>query len=297
MMETEVAGLSLDQVLLVPSESNVLPNAVSLATNLSADVQEALPVIGAPAMTDLGMAQAFAANGALAVLPAGGTQLQDVQAMVADDEATLVGVEVLNEVDAFETAVMLHAAGAKLIDFVLDDNLDQAIDTLRLLAQQVPPLTIMAGPVADAETARQLFETGIDLVKVAPLPGQPVYTVTTTMTVAEVASEFDAGVVLGAGIRYSGDIVKALAAGAVAVMVDADIIGDTPADDLFQIAGGLRSGMGYTGSATVDDLRLNAQFVQITAAGLAESHPHDVELTKSATVKPKVRLAALFLYT
>lgn len=282
MMETEVAGLSLDQVLLVPSESNVLPNAVSLATNLSADVQGALPVIGAPAMTDLGMAQAFAANGALAVLPAGGTQLQDVQAMVADDEATLVGVEVLNEVDAFETAVMLHAAGAKLIDFVLDDNLDQAIDTLRLLAQQVPPLTIMAGPVADAETARRLFETGIDLVKVAPLPGQPVYTVTTTMAVAEVASEFDAGVVLGAGIRYSGDIVKALAAGAVAVMVDTDIIGDTPADDLFQIAGGLRSGMGYTGSATIDDLRLNAQFVQITAAGLAESHPHDVELTKSA---------------
>ncbi|MEQ4550684.1 IMP dehydrogenase [Weissella sp. GP1] len=282
MMETEVAGLSLDQVLLVPSESNILPNAVSLATNLSDDVQEALPVIGAPAMTDLGMAQAFAANGALAVLPAGGTQLQDVQAMVADDEATLVGVEVLNEVDAFETAVMLHAAGAKLIDFVLDDNLDQAIDTLRLLAQQVPPLTIMAGPVADAETARQLLGTGIDLVKVAPLPGQPVYTVTTTMAVAEVASEFDAGVVLGAGIRYSGDIVKALAAGAVAVMVDTDIIGDTPADDLFQIAGGLRSGMGYTGSATIDDLRLNAQFVQITAAGLAESHPHDVELTKSA---------------
>lgn len=282
MMETEVAGLSLDQVLLVPSESNVLPNAVSLATNLSADVQEALPVIGAPAMTNLGMAQAFAENGALAVLPAGGTQLQDVQTMVADDEATLVGVEVLNEVDAFETAVMLHAAGAKLIDFVLDDNLDQAIESLRLLAQQVPPLTIMAGPVADAETARRLFETGIDLVKVAPLPGQPVYTVTTTMAVAEVASEFDAGVVLGASIRYSGDIVKALAAGAVAVMVDTDIIGDTPADDLFQIAGGLRSSMGYTGSATIDDLRLNAQFVQITAAGLAESHPHDVELTKSA---------------
>ena len=282
MMETEVAGLSLVPVLLVPSESNVLPNAVSLATNLSADVQEALPVIGAPAMTDLGMAQAFAENGALAVLPAGGTQLQDVQTMVADDEATLVGVEVLNEVDAFETAVMLHAAGAKLSDFVLDDNLDQAIELLRLLAQQVPPLTIMAGPVADAETARRLFETGIDLVKVAPLPGQPVYTVTTTMAVAEVASEFDAGVVLGAGIRYSGDIVKALAAGAVAVMVDTDIIGDTPADDLFQIAGGLRSGMGYTGSATIDDLRLNAQFVQITAAGLAESHPHDVELTKSA---------------
>ncbi|MFR6559741.1 MAG: IMP dehydrogenase [Weissella confusa] len=165
MMETEVAGLSLDQVLLVPSESNVLPNAVSLATNLSADVQEALPVIGAPAMTDLGMAQAFAENGALAVLPAGGTQLQDVQTMVADDEATLVGVEVLNEVDAFETAVMLHAAGAKLIDFVLD-NLKASV----VVGVASTPLTIMAGPVADAGTARRLFETGIDLVKVAPLP-------------------------------------------------------------------------------------------------------------------------------
>ena len=59
-------------------------------------------------------------------------------------------------------------------------------------------------------------------------------------------------------------------------------IRDSLTDNLFQIAGGLRSGMGYTGAATINQLREEAQFVQITAAGLAESHPHDVELTKDA---------------
>lgn len=282
MTETQVAGLSLDQVLLVPSESNVLPNSVSLATALSTEVEEALPVIGAANFTTLEMAETFTENGAVAILPAGVNQLEDVKALVATSDSRLVGVEVLNGPDALATAKSLHAAGAQVIDFVLDGNIEQAIETLQLLAEQAPSLTIMAGPVADEKLARRLFNSGVDLVKVAPVPGQPVYTVTTTMAIAEIASEFDKGVVLGAGIRYSGDIVKALAAGAVAVMVDDAIIGEVPADDLFQIAGGLRSGMGYTGSATIDELRENAQFVQITAAGLAESHPHDVELTKSA---------------
>ncbi|MCT0012987.1 IMP dehydrogenase, partial [Weissella cibaria] len=117
---------------------------------------------------------------------------------------------------------------------------------------------------------------------VAPTPGQPVYTVTTTLAFAELAAEFDAAVILGAGIRYSGDIVKAIAAGAIATMVDDQIMTGDLTDNLFQIAGGLRSGMGYTGAATINQLREEAQFVQITAAGLAESHPHDVELTKDA---------------
>ena len=65
-------------------------------------------------------------------------------------------------------------------------------------------------------------------------------------------------------------------------MVDDQIMTGDLTDNLFQIAGGLRSGMGYTGAATINQLREEAQFVQITAAGLAESHPHDVELTKDA---------------
>lgn len=280
--ETVTTGLSLDQVLLVPRASDVLPNSVVLGTQLSPTVALALPVIGAPAMTDKQVAQQFSENGALAILPAGETQLQDVQELRAADEAKTIGVAVCNAPDAFETAVTLHAAGASVIYYELDDQLDLAIESLKLLAQQVPPLTILVGPVADEAIARQVLATGIDALVVAPTPGQPVYTVTTTLAFAELAAEFDAAVILGAGIRYSGDIVKAIAAGAIATMVDDQIMTGDLTDNLFQIAGGLRSGMGYTGAATINQLREEAQFVQITAAGLAESHPHDVELTKDA---------------
>ena len=281
-IETVTTGLSLDQVLLVPRASDVLPISVVLGTQLSPTVALALPVIGAPAMTDKQVAQQFSENGALAILPAGETQLQDVQDLRAADEAVTIGVAVRNAPDAFETAVTLHAAGASVIYYELDDQLDLAIESLKLLAQQVPPLTILVGPVADEAIARQVLATGIDALVVAPTPGQLVYTVTTTLAFAELAAEFDAAVILGAGIRYSGDIVKAIAAGAIATMVDDQIMTGDLTDNLFQIAGGLRSGMGYTGAATINQLREEAQFVQITAAGLAESHPHDVELTKDA---------------
>lgn len=282
MSETTVAGLSLDQVLLVPRASNVLPNTVDLATKLSETVTLQLPVIGVPEMTTKQIAQEFSDNGSVAILPAGETQLADVQAIREANEAAVLGVAVKNTADAFETAVTLHAAGAEVIYFELDDNLTLAMETLALLTQQVPPLTILVGPVADETTARRVFETGVDAVVLAPKPGEPIFTVTTTMALAEVAAEYDKSVILGAGIRYSGDIVKAIAAGAIATMVDESIMAAQVADDLFQIAGGLRSGMGYTGSKDIEQLRLNAQFTQITEAGLAESHPHDVELTKDA---------------
>jgi len=282
MSETTVAGLSLDQVLLVPRASNVLPNTVDLATKLSGTVTLQLPVIGMPEMVTKQIAQEFSDNGAVAILPAGETQLADVQAIRASAETAVVGVAVKNTTDAFETAVMLHAAGAEVIYFELDDNLELALETLSLLTQQVPPLTILVGPIANETVARQVLATGVDVLVLAPKPNEPIFTITTTMALAEVAAEFDKAVILGAGIRYSGDIVKAIAAGAIATMVDESIMADKVADDLFQIAGGLRSGMGYTGSKDIEQLRLNAQFTQITAAGLAESHPHDVELTKDA---------------
>lgn len=77
-------------------------------------------------------------------------------------------------------------------------------------------------------------------------------------------------------------MVKALAAGAVATMIDEKMITDSVSDNLFQISGGLRSGMGYTGSDNVETLRQKAQFVQITSAGLTESHPHDIASIKAA---------------
>ena len=115
------------------------------------------------------------------------------------------------------------------------------------------------------------------------------------MAIAEVAADFDKTVIATGGVHYSGDVVKAISAGADAILasdllkgevLEADgtfVGGNMSIDDAtFQADGGLRAGMGYTGSSTIVDLKLTAQFVQITDNGLRESHPHDVEITKIA---------------
>ena len=144
-------------------------------------------------------------------------------------------------------------------------------------------IPVWFGPVDDLEIAKQALVAGADTIIVGTVNGDPINAiVTTVMAFAEQAAEFNKNVILGSGIQYSGDVVKALAAGAVATMIDEKMITDVIADNIYQINGGLRSGMGYTGSGDVETLRQQAQFVQITSAGLTESHPHDIELIKDA---------------
>lgn len=224
------------------------------------------------------------------------------------------------------------------------------IRKIKEIRQAFPDVTIIAGNVATAEATRELFEVGVDIVKVGIGPGSICTTrvvagvgvpqLTAIYECASAAKEYNKAIIADGGIKYSGDIVKAIAAGGHAVMLGSMLAGtdESPgefeiyqgrrfktyrgmgslaamekgssdryfqstneanklvpegiegrvaykgsvADIVFQMIGGLRSGMGYTGSANLRELREEAQFIRMSGAGLIESHPHDVSITKEA---------------
>lgn len=224
------------------------------------------------------------------------------------------------------------------------------IRKIKEIRDTYPDVTIIAGNVATAEGTRALFDVGVDVVKVGIGPGS----ICTTRVVAGVgvpqltaiyesataAREYGKAIIADGGIKYSGDIVKAIAAGGNAVMLGSMLAGtdESPGnfeiyqgrrfktyrgmgslaamekgssdryfqskneanklvpegiegrvaykgsaqDIVFQMLGGIRAGMGYTGSANLKALREEAQFIRMSGAGLIESHPHDVNITKEA---------------
>lgn len=222
------------------------------------------------------------------------------------------------------------------------------LDTVRQIREEYPNLAIIAGNVATAEGTRDLIEAGADVVKVGIGPGSICTTrivagvgvpqITAVYDCATEARKHGKAIIADGGIKYSGDIVKALAAGGHAVMLGSLLAGvsESPgeteifqgrrfkvyrgmgsegamekgskdryfqedakkfvpegiegrlpykgplADTIYQLAGGLRAGMGYCGTANLQELRENSQFVRMTGAGLRESHPHDVQITKEA---------------
>lgn len=222
------------------------------------------------------------------------------------------------------------------------------IDTVKEIRNEYPDLEIIAGNVATAEAARALFEAGADVVKVGIGPGSICTTrvvagvgvpqITAIYDCATVAREYGKTIIADGGIKYSGDIVKALAAGGHAVMLGSLLAGTTEspgeteifqgrrfkvyrgmgslaameqgskdryfqedakklvpegiegrvpykgplADTIEQLVGGIRSGMGYCGAPNLEHLREKSQFVRMTNAGLRESHPHNVQITKEA---------------
>ena len=211
-----------------------------------------------------------------------------------------------------------------------------------------PNITLIAGNVATASATEALIKAGADVVKVGIGPGSICTTrivagigvpqLTAVMDCAEMADKLGKRVIADGGIKYSGDIVKALAAGGSAVMVGSLLAGtlESPgevelyqgrsykvyrgmgslgamaagssdryfqegtkkfvpegvegrvpyrgsvAEVIYQMKGGLRSGMGYCGKATVEELRTGSEFVRITNASLIESHPHDISISKEA---------------
>ncbi len=222
------------------------------------------------------------------------------------------------------------------------------LDGIRDIRNAFPDLTIIAGNVATAEGTRALIEAGADVVKVGIGPGSICTTrvvagvgvpqITAVYDCATEARKHGKAIIADGGIKYSGDIVKALAAGGHAVMLGSLLAGvsESPgeteifqgrrfkvyrgmgsvsamekgskdryfqednkkfvpegiegrlpykgplSDTVYQLVGGIRSGMGYCGAKDLRDLRENSQFVKMTGAGLRESHPHDVQITKEA---------------
>lgn len=224
-------------------------------------------------------------------------------------------------------------------------------ETVRLIKKKYPDLQLVAGNVATPEATLDLIKAGVDCVKVGIGPGSICTTrvvagvgvpqITAVMDCASVAEKYNIPIIADGGVKYSGDIVKALAAGANVVMMGSLFAGTTESPGeiellqgrsykvyrgmgsvgamssgskdryfqdekssegkfvpegiegrvhykgdishtIYQLMGGLRSGMGYTGSENIENLRKNAKFVKITGSGLKESHVHDVIITKES---------------
>ncbi|RYG73398.1 IMP dehydrogenase [Lentibacillus lipolyticus] len=253
--------------------------------------------------------------------------------------------------DSMKRIEKLTEAGADVI--VIDTAHGHSagvLEQVRTVRNAYPKLAIIAGNVATAEATADLIEAGATVVKVGIGPGSICTTrvvagigvpqITAVHDCAAKASEYGVPVIADGGIKYSGDIVKALAAGAHAVMLGSMFAGvsESPgeteifqgrqykvyrgmgsvgamqagskdryfqdaedakklvpegiegrtaykgplADTIHQLMGGLRAGMGYCGTPTIDALRRDGRFIKISNAGLAESHPHDVQITKEA---------------
>lgn len=261
----------------------------------------------------------------------------------------LVGAAVGISKDTLERTAALVKAGVDMI--VVDSahghhiNIIEAVRNIRGL---YPDLTIVAGNVATGEATRELIEAGASVVKVGIGPGSICTTrviagigvpqVTAIYDCATVAREYGIPIIADGGIKYSGEITKAIAAGAHAVMMGSMFAGteESPgeselyqgrkfkvyrgmgsmsamkqgskdryfqdddkklvpegiegriafkgplSDTVHQLIGGLRSGMGYCGTKSLEELRNDTSFIRITSAGLRESHPHDVQITKEA---------------
>ena len=242
-------------------------------------------------------------------------------------------------------------AEAQVDVIVLDSAHGHSANVIRcvkMIKENYPELQVIAGNVATGAAARALIEAGVDAVKVGIGPGSICTTrivagigvpqVSAVMDCYAVAKEYGIPIIADGGIKYSGDMTKAIAAGANVCMMGSLFAGcdESPGtfelyqgrkykvyrgmgsiaamengskdryfqtnakklvpegvegrvaykgsveDTVFQLLGGLRSGMGYCGTKTIEELKENGQFVKISAASLKESHPHDIHITKEA---------------
>ena len=261
----------------------------------------------------------------------------------------LVGAAIGVTTDVLERAKAL--ADAQVDVFVLDSahgHSENILKAVRLVKEHFPNVELIAGNIATGAAAKELIEAGADAVKVGIGPGSICTTrvvagigvpqITAIHDVYQVAKEYGVPVIADGGVKYSGDLPKAITAGADVIMIGSLFAGcdESPgqeeiyqgrkfkvyrgmgslaamevgskdryfqtntkklvpegvegrvaykgplSDTVYQLLGGLRSGMGYCGTPTIPDLKARGQFVKITGAGLKESHPHDIYITKEA---------------
>ena len=338
-------------------------------TDYSIEIEEVMtkePLITAPVGTSLKEAESILQRHKIEKLPlvdekgnlSGLITIKDIEKVIefpnsAKDKhgRLLVAAAVGITSDTFERTKALLEAGADAI--VIDTahgHSEGVIRKIKEIRETFPDATLIAGNVATAEGTRALFEVGVDVVKVGIGPGSICTTrvvagvgvpqVTAIYDAATVAREYGKAIIADGGIKYSGDIVKAIAAGGHVVMLGSLLAGtdESPgefeiyqgrrfktyrgmgslaamengssdryfqskneankrvpegiegrvaykgaaSDIIYQMIGGLRSGMGYVGAHNLEELRENTQFIRMSGAGLRESHPHDVQITKEA---------------
>ena len=261
----------------------------------------------------------------------------------------LAGAAIGDSPDVLDRVAALVAAKVDIV--VLDSahgHNSRIMAAVNKVKKAYPGLPLVAGNVVTAAATKALIDAGADVVKVGMGPGSICTTrivagigmpqLTAVMDCSEQADKMGKKVIADGGVKYSGDIVKAIGAGGAAVMIGSLFAGTTEspgeleiyqgrsfksyrgmgslpamaqggkdryfqsnnkkfvpegvegrvpyrgalADIIYQLMGGLRAGMGYTGMHTIDELRKNARFVKMTSASLTESHPHDISITKEA---------------
>lgn len=336
-------------------------------TNFNQKISEVMTsenLITAPVGTTLDEAQSILSKAKVEKLPIvddngclkGLITIKDIEKAVQypnsardKQDRLLVGAAIGVTADALDRVQAVVKAGVDII--ALDSahgHSANIINKVREIKNAFPDLPIIAGNIATGEAAEALIKAGADCLKVGIGPGSICTTrvvagigvpqITAVYDVSQVAKKYGIPVIADGGIKYSGDIVKAIAAGGDVIMLGSLLAGcdESPgefeifqgrrfkvyrgmgsiaamecgskdryfqtgskklvpegvegrvpykgplSDTVFQLLGGLRSGMGYCGTKTIADLKENGKFVRITGAGLKESHPHDIYITKEA---------------
>lgn len=344
-------GITFDDVLLVPAYSEVLPKDVSLAGRFSRNVPLDIPFASAAmdTVTEEAMAIAMAREGGIGVIHknmSAEAQASMVRKVKAEGLRVAAGAGITT--DIMERVSALVEAGVDVI--VLDSahgHSKGVIDALKRVKNTFPQVDVVVGNIATAAAAKDLIAAGADGLKVGIGPGSICTTrivagvgvpqLTAIMDVAEAAHGSGVPVIADGGLRYSGDVVKGLAAGADCVMcgsmfagtdeapgetveidgvrmkgyrgmgsldamqagsadryfqkgggklVPEGVVARVPAkgplgDVIFQLKGGLRSGMGYVGAKDLEALK-DARFIRISPATVKENHPHDVTIAKKS---------------
>ncbi len=350
-------GLTYDDVLLLPDASDVVPSEVNTSTRLTRGINLRIPVVSSAmdTVTESTMAIAMAHAGGIGIihrnLPVE-DQVKHVLAVKKANTEYLVGAAVGVGDDGFHRALELIKVG---VDVVVVDTAHghhrAVLEAIERIKAAHPEIQIIGGNVATRAGAQALINAGADAVKVGVGPGSICTTrvvagvgvpqVTAIMEAHKACVKAEVPFIADGGLQYSGDIAKAIVAGADTVMLGSLLAGcdESPGelieingrkfkgyrgmgslgamqsrgeqksyskdrymqDDVLsedklvpegiegkvayrgpvaatvhQLVGGLRSGMGYAGAATIADLQKNGQLIQITSAGLQESHPHDV---------------------
>lgn len=364
-------GYTFDDVLLVPAFSEVMPKQVDISTKLTEKISLQIPLLSAAmdTVTEYTMALNLALLGGLGIIHKNMSIQEQAQqvtkvkqhpvdleqyplASVDEHHRLRTGAAVGVSDDLLERVAALVEAGVDLV--ALDSAHGHSlgvINSVKKVREAYPDLDIMAGNIISAAGATDLIYAGATCVKVGVGPGSICTTriisgvgvpqLTAINDVVQIANQYKVGVVADGGIKQSGDIVKALAAGAHCVMLGGLFAGceETPGeimevygqkvksyvgmgsliamqrgssdryfqggvqelnklvpegieatvdykgpvkDMVYQLTGGLRSGLGYCGCKDINELHQNARFVVITNNGLNESHPHHVSNIKKS---------------
>ncbi len=347
-------GLTYDDVLLLPDASDVVPSEVSTVTQLTRNISIAVPLVSSAmdTVTESEMAIAMAKAGGIGIIHRNLPIEAQVTHVKLVKNVGLAGAAVGVGDDGFARAQALIEAG---VDVVVVDTAHghhrAVLDAIARIKKFSPTTEIIGGNVATRAGAQALINAGADAVKVGVGPGSICTTrvvagvgvpqVTAILEASKACNKAGIPLIADGGLQYSGDIVKALVAGANSVMLGSLLVGceESPgelveingvkykayrgmgslgamqsrgeqksyskdrymqddvlsedklvpegiegkvafrgkvAEVVHQLVGGLRSGMGYAGAPDIDTLRREGRLIQITAAGLQESHPHDV---------------------